>query len=51
MYSWSHILRKISLKKSFGIVVFNFSAEIKMTQMKISYVATILKQDKYMMHF
>ena len=35
MYSLSHIMSQISLKNSFGEVVFKFFTEIKKAEMKI----------------
>ena len=48
MYSWSPNLSQISLKNSFGKVVFQILAEIKM---KIGYLAAILKRYKYFIFF
>ena len=44
MYSWSPNLSQISLKNSFGKVIFQILAEIEMShEMKIGYLAAILK--------
>ena len=51
MYSWSPNLSQNSLKNSFGKVVFQILAEIKMTRMKIGYLAAILKWYKYFIFF
>ena len=48
MYSWSPNLSQISLKNSFGKVVFQILAEIEMT---IGYLAAILKRYKYFIFF
>ena len=48
MYSWSPNLSQISLKNSFGKVVFQILAEI---EMKIGYLVAILKQYKYFIFF
>ena len=44
MYSCSPTLSQISLKNSFGKVVFQISAKIEMTRNKIGYLAAILKR-------
>ena len=44
MYSCSPTLSQISLKNSFGKVVFQILAKIEMTRKKICYLATILKR-------
>ena len=46
MYSWSPNLSQISLKNSFGKVVFQIWRE-----MKIGYLAAILKRYKYFIFF
>ena len=51
MYSWSPNLSQISLKNSFGKVVFQILAEIKWGEMKIGYLAAILKGYKYSIFF
>ena len=43
MYSWSPNLSQISLKNSFGKVVFQILAKLKWREMKIGYLAAILK--------
>ena len=48
MYSWSPNLSQISLKNSFGKVAFQIFAEI---EMKIGYLAAILKWYKYFIFF
>ena len=44
MYSCSSTLSLISLKNSFGKVVFQILAKIEMMQIKIGYLAAILKR-------
>ena len=44
MYPWSSSMNQISLKNSFGKVVYQILAEIEMTQNKISHLVSILKQ-------
>ena len=44
MYSCSPTLSQISLKNSFGKEVFQILAKIKMTELKIGYLAAILKR-------
>ena len=45
MYSYSPTLNQISLKNSFGKVVFQILAKIEMTsERKIGYLAAILKR-------
>ena len=52
MYSWSPNLSQISLKNSFGKVVFQIFAKIEMThEMKIGYLAAILKRYKKFIFF
>ena len=47
MYSWSPNLSQISLKNSFGKVVFKFWPKSKWREMKIGYLAAILKRYKH----
>ena len=51
MYSWSPNLSQISLKNSFGKAVFQILAEIEMREMKIGYLAAIVKRYKYFIFF
>ena len=52
MYSWSPNLSQISLKNSFGKVVFQILAKIEIwREMKIGYLAAILKWYKYFISF
>ena len=52
MYSWSPNLSQISSKNSFGKVVFQILAKIEMRrEMKIGYLAAILKRYKYFIFF
>ena len=44
MYSYSPTLSQISLKNSFGKVVFQILAKIQMSRNKIGYLAAILKR-------
>ena len=48
MYLWSPNLSQISLKSSFGKVVFQILAEI---EMKIGYLAAIFKRYIYFIYF
>ena len=48
MYSWSPNLSQISLKNSFGKMLFQIFAEI---EMQIGYLAAILKRSKYFIFF
>ena len=51
MYSWSPNLSQISLKNSYVKVVFKFWLKSKWHEMKIGYLATILKRYKYFIFF
>ena len=51
MYSWSPNLSQLSLKNSFGKVIFQILAEIEIREMKIGYLSAILKRYKYFIFF
>ena len=51
MYSWSPNLSQISLKNSFGKVVFQILTEIEMTRNQNRLLAAILKLYKYFIFF
>ena len=51
MYSSSPNLSQISLKNSFGKVVFQILLKSKWREMKIGYLAAILKRYKYFIFF
>ena len=51
MYSWSPNLSQISLKNSFGKVVFQILAKIECGEMKIGYLAAPYWNGTYILFF